>query len=269
MLVAMADGNVSPEEVQTLQIAIMQNRELQPIEQRRLGARLAYLSKKPLSLSILNRFKERSPSDKEAVARLAVSVAAADGRLAIEEIRLLEKIYKTLQIPTAKLYSELQATGVHEDVPPTVAPADAIKSIPIPPKPHSKERPVVLDQNRLARTRADTAIVSSILGDIFRDDEEVKPKVVPSSPDHDSVDRDFFEGLNAKYVPLMTEISGRRQIARDTFEALAMQYNVMCDGAIEAINDWSYSKFDEPILDDGPTIIIHGDLLNKAKKEAA
>ncbi len=272
MLVATADGVVSPEEVQTLQNAIMQNGDLQPTEQRRLVARLVHLAKNPPTTRILSRFKDRSLAEREAVARLAVAVAAADGRLAVEELRLLEKIYQSLQIPAARLYSALQEAGVRDEEPPTIAPAGAVKSVPIPPGPKATDgHIIVLDKNRLARTRADTAVVSSILGDIFRDEAEAKPDAPQPGPARmdAAVDPSLYAGLDEKYVPLLAEIAEREYITREDFEELVGRYNVMCDGAIEAMNDWAYTKFDEPILDDGAQIVIHGDLLRRANREAA
>jgi hypothetical protein len=44
---------------------------------------------------------------------------------------------------------------------------------------------------------------------------------------------------------------------------------VLPDGAIEAINDWAYTKFDQPVLDDGDPIAIDQALLQRLKSEAA
>jgi tellurite resistance protein len=276
MLVAMADGVIAPTELQTLADAITHNTDLTPMEQKRLVARLALLAKNPPTARILTRFKDRPLSDREAVARLAIAVAAADGAMAVEELRLLEKIYKALELPAARLYSDVQDFATHDDELATVAPADITKSIPIPqrPAPPVRGTAMSLDAKRLARTRADTAVVSSILGEIFRDDEPSIPNDpihalrAPASTDPSklvTIGHVPFEGLDEKYVPLMAAIAARESISRGDFEVLAGDHNLLCDGAIEAINDWSYGRFDQPVLDDGPQIAINRNVLNLAE----
>lgn len=270
MLIAGADGTIAPEEVQVLQNAIFQNQDLQAVEQRRLVAQLALLAKNPPTSRILSRFKDRTTDERETIARLAVRVAAADGRLAVEELRLLEKVYQALKIPVAHLYQDLHESGVQEDAPPTVASADPATSIPIPPRPVATNRnPVALDKDRLARTRADTAIVSSILGEIFQDEEASTPTPKPVTKKQPASATATYPGLDEKYVPLLTEIAEQTEISRHDFEGLAAHHNLMCDGAIETLNDWAYTMFDDPLLDDGETILVHGDLLKRVNREAA
>ncbi len=55
---------------------------------------------------------------------------------------------------------------------------------------------------------------------------------------------------------------------RGDFEALTGSHNLMCDGAIEAINDWAYERFDGPILDDGPHILVNKDILSLAEAQS-
>ena len=276
MLVASSDGVISPEEIQTLHNAISRNEKLEQVEQRRLIARLAFLAKNPPSVRILNRFKDRPPSEREAVARLAITVATADGRVAIEELRLLEKIFNVLQLPSAHLYSELQGAGYPDDYLPTVALGDEMGSVPIPPKPRSMSgaNVIALDKDRLARTRADTAIVSSILGEIFSDDVGKESSashgaLLGSETATPLIDKSRYLGLDEKYVPLLSEIAGLGEISRSEFEVLANKNGLLCDGAIEAINDWAYTRFDEPFLDDGPEIVVHEHLLERSNQEAA
>ena len=273
MMVATSDGVVADVELRTLEAAVIRNASLSATEKRRLVARMAFLAKCQPSTRALSRFKDRPIGDREAIARLAISIAEADGVMAVEEIKLLEKIYKVLELPAARLYSDIQAFNSHEEALPIVAQADPIKSIPIPARPISKppEQSPFINLSRLARTRADTAVVSSILGEIFKDDESPiaihAPAIAPAAAS--AIKSARFAGLDAKYVPLMAQISTHGSVSRGEFEAMAGAHNLMCDGAIEAINEWSFDHFEEPILDDGPEIMINKSVLALAEGNAA
>jgi peptidoglycan hydrolase-like protein with peptidoglycan-binding domain/tellurite resistance protein len=273
MMVATSDGSVVASELQTLEATVVRNAGLSALEKKRLAARMAFLAKCPPSSRTLSRFKDRPLADREAIARLAISIAAADGVFAVEEVKLLEKIYKVLELPAARLYSDIQTFNIDDETP-TIATADPIKGIPIPARPMAQapQPSPFINLTKLARIRADTAVVSTILGDIFRDEE--MPGMghigVPlAGVIGTSGNASRFAGLDAKYAPLMAQISARDSISRGEFEALAGAHNLMCDGAIEAINEWAFDRFDGPVLDDGPEILINKSVMALAEGSAA
>lgn len=266
VMVANADGAIVLVELQAVGAAIARNANLSVPEKRRLTARIAFIAKHPPSGRALSRFKDLPAEQREVVSRLALAVAAADGIMAIEEVQFLEKLYKVLGLPAARLYSDIQALNTGEETLPIVAAADEAASIPVParPKPAKAKIPSILNAQRLARTRADTAVVSSILGEIFKDDEKPAQSglivaKLPAGLESQVAGR--FPGLDPKYIPLVIQVGERSSIARGDFEALAGAHSLLCDGAIEAINEWSFDKFDEPLFDDGPEIVINRQIL--------
>jgi tellurite resistance protein len=270
MIVATAGNKLASTEVELLASKVSSNPNLSSFEKDRLVARLAFLSKYPPTTRIFAKFKDRPVSDREAVARLALSVAAADGTISVEEARTLEKLYKTLDLPTGRLYSDIQNLNIADDQPPIVALGEPAKSVPIRPKPKSGPNPNALDPSRLAKTRADTAIVSTILSEIFSDHDgppAKDPIVNGHAPAVAGAEAgpDRFPGLDPKYVSLLTALVAHKGMDKGDFEVLTGSHNLMCDGAIEAINDWSYGRFDGPILDDGPHIMINNEILNLAE----
>lgn len=271
VLVAGSDGAIVLSELHAIGTAIAKNPNLTTLEKKRLSARIAFLSKHPPSSRLLSKFKGRPDQDREALSRLALSVAAADGVMAVEELRLLEKVYKTLDLPAARLYSDIQALNTGDELLPTVAQPDKITSIPIPPRPLTgAKRTAALDARRLARTRADTAVVSSILGEIFKDEEPVTTNIqliVATLPAEMTkpMPASGFIGLDPRYLPLMIQVAERGSISRGDFEVLADSHNLLCDGAIEAINDWAFDRFDNALLDDGNEIVVNKSVLSLAQ----
>jgi len=128
-----------------------------------------------------------------------------------------------------------------------------------------------LDPNRLAKTRADTAIVSGILGEIFSEGDDHSSAIsTPAVTTTTKASRPTsFPGLDPKYQSLLAALVARSSMARDEFEALSGSHNLMCDGAIEAINDWAYEKFDAPLLEDSANIVINRDVLELAERPTA
>lgn len=275
VMVACADGAIVTAELQAIGAAIVKNPELTALERKRLSARIAFLSKHPPSNRLLSKFKDRSIEVREAMSRLALSVAAADGVMAVEEVQLLEKMYKKLGLPPARLYSDIQALNTGDEVLPTVAPPDKVISVPIPPRPVAGiKRTASLDAKRLARTRADTAVVSSILGEIFKDDAvpAAQPAMIvaklPAEIARSETPTGFI-GLDPRYLPLMIQVAEVGKISRGDFEVLADSHNLLCDGAIEAINDWAFDRFDEALLDDGCDIVVNNAILKLAQGSTA
>ena len=273
LLIATATGGVSAVEQETLRRQVAENQDLLEAERKRLIARFVLLAKQPPTLRILRLFKDRPTADREAVARLAVTVATAGGRQDPEAVQLLEKVYNALNLPLPKLYSLLQSLGLNDERLPTVAPADTARSVPIPPRPVTDDGPIALNQDRLARTRAETAVVSTILGEIFSEADEsaIVPTVEPAADyagGATSASGPAFDGLDPKYVPVLQAVVDHGSMARKEFEELVAEHHLMCDGALEAINDWAFDKLGDVLLDDGQSITVNAHLLHQNRQAA-
>jgi hypothetical protein len=131
-----------------------------------------------------------------------------------------------------------------------------------------------LDATRLARTRSDTAIVSAMLGQIFGEDDatvasEDKAESLTGVPRTGPADETHFDGLDAKYAALLASLLVHDSLARKDFEAAASEHHVFCDGAIEAINDWSYNRFGDALLEDGDPVVVNRALVTSQQQAAA
>jgi hypothetical protein len=210
------------------------------------------------------KFAAQSLEERHQLARFAVSIAAADDRLALEEVRMLEKLYRYFELSETQLYSDLQGLGASpSDLPAptnTVEPVVAAPTIPT-------ARNIVLDPSRLARTREETARVSALLEQVFA--EEVLPSKSEKPPVSMGATEFAAAGkLDARYRGIVQALCRRNTISRVELDDLAHANNVLPDGAIEAINDWAYSEFDQPLLEEDDPITINRSLLQLAKEDA-
>src|SRR5262249_35137684 len=153
------------------------------------------------------------------------------------------RLYRSLKLPEAQLYSDLQGFGANAAGAPLSA-ENAARG-----RPTLGDTVIALDTARLARTRAETAEVGRFLGKIFVDDQShaAVDEAAMSLTVSRSDSRPKFDGLDARYGVILAALDKRKSISRADFEELARSRNLLPDGTVEAINDWAYSKFDQPI----------------------
>jgi hypothetical protein len=160
------------------------------------------------------------------------------------------------------VYSALHGAAVkRSDEPVPISEEDRAAGIPIPKEPSSTVPPVVaargisIDAARLARTRRDTEAVSALLSDIFAE-EVVVPQPAPIEPA-------ALEGLDGPHTELVELLELRGSMTRSEFERHAKEMRLLPDGAIERINDWSFDRFDEPLIEDGDEVVVTSHLRGK------
>lgn len=260
VLVAAADQHVSDDERQTLLDHCVQGAGLSPAEASRLAAHLRWLEACPPDFAaIRTRIAPLPPAQKTEVGRLAIEIALADGLVNPDEVKLLERLYKALGFDPASVYSDL-----HQPAPsrtPTAATAMA-------PSEAGGSGTVSLDLDRIRRIQADTSHVSSVLGQIFAD--EIEPALPPLPPAPDAASDggksggSALEGLDRRHAELLLELAGRPEWPRPEYETLARSLGLMPDGALETINEWSFDRFDDAIVEDGDPLVLSPDLLEEA-----
>lgn len=260
VLVAAADQHVSDDERQTLLDHCVQGAGLSPAEASRLAAHLRWLEACPPDFAaIRTRIAPLPPAQKTEVGRLAIEIALADGLVNPDEVKLLERLYKALGFDPASVYSDL-----HQPVPSRspLAPAALAPSVA------GGSGTVSLDLDRIRRIQADTSHVSSVLGQIFAD--EIEPALPPLPPapeiaaDGGTSGDNALEGLDRRHAELLLELAGRPEWPRPDYETLARSLGLMPDGALETINEWSFDRFDDAIVEDGDPLVLSPDLLEEA-----
>ncbi|MDE1148190.1 MAG: TerB N-terminal domain-containing protein [Azospirillaceae bacterium] len=251
VLIAHADGAVAEEERMLLSSHIGDTPDLSDAEQLRLIAHLSWLIACPPELtSLKGRIKTLSAPEREAVGQLAIAVASADGLIEPREIKLLQKLFKALEMDPEAVFSHLNALGT------------SARTYPASTASTGRPDVVQLDPDRIRRIQADTARVSNVLGAIFADEVTV-PEVPSQAEVTDKADEgdDLFVGLAPPHRELLIELLASQTWARADYETLARSLDLMPDGVLETINEWAFDQFDEPILEDGDPLIVNSTLL--------
>ena len=250
MLVAQADGVVTEEELASLNGIVDESEGIDGGDRARLRANLQWMETAPLSLNKLrSRLKDAPPNSRERIGLLAVSVAAADGRIDPAEVRLLERLYGVLQLEPEKLYSDLNNLGAEPDA----TPPEASETTP---STFSPEKGFSLDPARIVDITKKTTEISEVLGDIFELEEEVPD----SDPEPDALDGEY-DGLDNRHGDLLTELLKAETWTRSDFERLARQFDLMPDGALEILNEWALEAFDETLIEEGEPLAVNREVL--------
>ncbi|WP_372023099.1 TerB N-terminal domain-containing protein (plasmid) [Tistrella mobilis] len=275
-IVAHADDVVTPEEERHLAGLAAAHVHLSESEQCRLDAHVARMLKAPPSLaSVQSRLTALPEARRHEIMTFLVALAAADGQVAVSELKLLEKLYKLVGLEPTQLFTDIHALEAGDDAISVVQPATpgpTGRRIPPPPAgtPASDTveelSGVRLDMSRIERIRHDTAQVSALLSGIFVDETQAaappEPELAPT--EDEGTDRDAFDGLDQRHEALLRQIAAHGEIPRETFRELCSSAGLMPDGTIETLNEWAFDRFDAPIVEDGDPLVIDTTLLSQS-----
>lgn len=81
-----------------------------------------------------------------------------------------------------------------------------------------------------------------------------------------------WEGLDRPYTELVQLLEQRGSMPRSEFDRHARDIGLLPDGAIEQINDWSFDRFDDALIEDGDVVVLAPHLrgrLSEMKDKAA
>jgi len=278
--IAQADGHSSQEELNHIARHLEGHFELSPGQTQRLE-RLQYLllhgerADETVSESLR---KHLSHDHRRLVGEFLVGIAAADQIITAGELRALKGAYRALGLDTEELDRLLLLHRI-----------DAA-GIAVPPVEPCQEQTFQLDMDAISRIMDETRQVSAILTEAMAvdDEEEQASRFATQSTATTAVlDADFeqqtitplerlqaapaeatsampFDGLDGRYQPFLREALTRLEWPPEDLKTLARQHNVMLNGAIEAINEWSCDRYGDWLIQEGNPIVIRLQLIKES-----
>ncbi|EZO25588.1 TerB N-terminal domain-containing protein [Pseudomonas aeruginosa] len=255
--VAAADGDTSPQEIMLLSQHIDSWSHLSGAHRKRLKAHLRLqLNQPPTLQSLKKKLEPLAEPAKRVVAAFLAHLAQVDGEVSPAEVKLLERVYKTLQLDPQSLYSDLHVAASGSPV----GSSQRTPSIPgsTPSKPIGG---FALDQERIAQLQRETEQVSALLAQVFVEDKSAEP-------DEDAVEETVENtssicGLDADHSAFLRVLVSRTEWARDELEAVASDMELMLDGALEQINDMAFEHFDIPVTEGEDPFEINPEIMDK------
>lgn len=254
-VVASADGEFSVHEMNHLREQVQAWPHVTQAQSTRLLAQLRLLLAEPVSLTSLK--KKLEPLDvksKEAIAVFMATVAQADGSVTPAELKMLEKVYKTLGLDSKKVFSDVHAVAAG-----TTASANTVEKMAV--------QGFQLDSTKIAALQRESHRVSELLADIFK--EEAPTPALPlvedtaGTPQGSDTPSPGLLGLDESQSALARMLLSRPHWKREELLDVAADLELMLDGALEHINEMSFDTLGIPFTEGDNPIDVNPEILEK------
>lgn len=247
LAVAASGDEISESELLAVTQAIETQFALPDRERQRLEAHVHWLRNHPPSIGRLEgRVRLLPQPQRETFASVLVDIAGADGHVSPAEVRIIERFYRALALDPSRIHADLHHA-----------------SIGTPSRTAGRGAPAALDADVIAEKLAETARVQSVLAQIFAD-EEPAPNVpvagsTPAVASTPSETRRQIAGLDPDHSALLESIlqSNHDEWPRQEFESACEASGLLPDGAMEMLNEASFSLSGEALLEGDDPLYIN------------
>lgn len=262
--VAAADGEASSDEMTQLGRHIDSWNHLCVAHRKRLKAHLQIQILQPPTLASLKKKLGPLKADaKRAIAGFLAHLAQADGTVSPQEVRLLERVYKTLELDPQLLYGDLHGAAITPPTNSSTASALGANQAGGAPGITAVSQGFSLDMDKIAQLQCETAVVSALLAEVFSDESPEPSIVADSIRDQPTDHAATVHGLDTEHSAFLRMIVSRREWSRQELEDVASDMEFMLGGALEHINDMAFERFDMPVSEGDDPIEINPDILEE------
>jgi uncharacterized tellurite resistance protein B-like protein len=245
--VASADGEVSDPEIRLLTTLIDSWDKIDEVCRKRLHARLRLQIVRPPSLpSLKSRVDGLSSDSRRTIGLILAQLAHADGVVKCEEVNLLERIYKLLQLDVKLLYSDLHLES-------STGSTAAVS--------RNGEKGFTLDKERIARLQEETEILSTVLKGVFAEESGATLSDLEDKIDVETADT--LLGLDTQHSSFLRLLLSRSQWSHRELTDAATDMELMLDGTLEQINEAAFDKLGAPITEGDDPVDVNQDLVEK------
>jgi len=256
VLVATADGDITPAEQQRLQDYLASTPHLQGSERVRLQAHLQGLLASKLSTRGLKlRLRPLSWQRKHAIAQFLTHLAAVDGDINPEEITMLSKLYPLLGLESQTVFNDIHDLTVGAHIPSALPPLPTLSPSPKP----TDASGLQLNRDLIHAKVSESATVSALLADVFIDDDPSNPSSLENEPESDA----GIAGLDLAHSQFLRRLSQQPKWPRHQLESVVAELGLLLDGALEIINEAAFEQCDEPLAEGEDPIDINADILQE------
>lgn len=264
--IAVSD-QVAREEEELLQRHLEKSLNLTPPEKTRMAAHLHWLLSDPPGMTGLKkRIEQLGAEQRSQIADFLVAVAGADGKISKAEVTALSKAFAMLGVETGEVYSRIHVftSGVMSaaEPPAMVEPVTVQESSPSPgfripaqpPKKDTQPEQFTLNMKLVEAKLAESIAVSTLLSEIFVEEEEVVQAPVSVATGASIL------GLDEAHSAALRELLGQPTWSRMDWERLCAQHGLMPDGAIETINEAVFEGHDAALIEGDDPIELNMDI---------
>lgn len=273
--IALADGNVSDEEAQTVHTLIANLFPLDDALRTRVAALRLILTRQPAGATALARkLKEtRTASELAKIGRVLVTVAAVDGVITEGEHRALKSLYKAMGVASTELDAAIVASKarLESDTPVSARAAGQSSVGEAIPQPNQPAAPA-LDRAAIDAILAETREVAAMLSEVLdKEDDDAHehsgPTAEPQAPPNGhgaEHSENTWPTLDLRYHGILRELLTRPTWTAGEIRTLASRSKLMPGAVLEALNSWSEEQFGDDVIEEAGDWRINTHLLERA-----
>lgn len=214
--------------------------------------------------TIKKLIKMVNSNSKENIAKFMISVAVTDGLVKDSEIKILQKIFKQLELTEDYLNLTLSELIKSEDEVVIIENGHSAKrkGSKIPQNIETNEKiDLKLDTKKLEKIKINTSEVQNVLQKIFADEHDEIPKTEPEK--NILADNDNRNDVKNGLQNIISIIIEKRNLTRNELLNMIQNKGVMLNGFIDQINEWSEENFGDFLLEENEDIYeVNEDVAN-------
>lgn len=213
------------------------------ISARHLKAYLRWRLLKPeLNPNDYKNIKRVDPSMKDALTAFLTHLSCSDGSFNSQKQERLAKILSLMDINPQIMHSLIHRISTDEDEFVTIEKVSDAQEYSIKDA-NVNNQSINLSEEQLAKVEMQTKQAQEILSDVFIDEEGM---AVSHNNDNDN-----------NIVSILKTLLNKDCWLRSEVDSLCKEFNMMTGSVLEQINDYSYSKIEDAVIeDDGDTINV-------------
>ena len=257
--VALADGHASDAELEAVEQTLSAWKHLHSDLRARLRAQYRLQVHQPASVASLRaKLTSLSSEDRLELATSLSSLANADGVASPAEVKLLELIYRTLELEPQLLYNHLHSR------PRSTCPKSSSQV-----SESANGHRAFLDAERISEVQRETDKVTEMLKSVFVEEEAEIPKLY--DPDeavenpNAAADESRLPGLDSTLRSFLGLLMQKSEWTREDLVRAASRMQIMLDGALEQINEAALDFTGEVLIEGDDPIFVQQNVLESAE----
>ena len=277
VMMAQADGEIHAEELSHITYFIENEFSLQHESMRLLEAYKEVLIQDPPSLATVAKYLTNvlDPYQREAVLKFLVGVALVNNILDKQEVSLLRKICKNLELDASELDALFEKIQAKDDEPVTVNDDQTGKQGEKIPalEPEKIEPKISLNRNAIHQIIEDSHHAALMIQKAFEEEPDSIPveNILPSyeentlegTEDAAASSNPLFANLDSKYHAALEELLSREEWPENEFNTLARRHRLMPSGMLDTINAWSDENLGDFLIEEEDSFKINKHLLEE------
>lgn len=269
MSIAVSDSKLDEKEAGHVIQHLTQSLKLNEEESFRLMLRKSLIEEGSIKVTGLTKkmIDSLQTKDLKVIGKFLFAIAAMDGQLDKNEVKLLEKNFKKFGLDDGFLGELIKEASTQPNGPVLLkAGKESKKGSAIPQL--KDDNAIILDDAALRAAFANTEEVSRILSDVFVEQDipempELSQTVEPSAVS--APEMTLKEAHKALLDFLLTKSIWDCSEVEDFCRSLGVMYG----SSINVLNEWAEAQYGEPILeDDGSEVTVNKELVEQGVKSA-